>query len=220
MSKYKFTGETIFYQGYTLHRIQAIISFGDVKAGDIGGWIEKEGNLSTINNSWVADEAMVFSEARVCGDALVRGHAKVHGHAWVSGNSIVEDYADVYNYAMVCNNARIRDNAEVFDDAHVHDNAEVCHIARVFGNAQISGDAVIMKMGDYMVFQNIWSSGRWFTWTRSNDMWKVGCFYGSGDELIKKAYRDSERSGKCYETIVKAVKVINQNIPYEEVYKI
>ena len=71
-----------------------------------------------------------------------------------------------------------------------------------------------------MVFQNIWSSGRWFTWTRSNNMWKVGCFYGSGDELIKKAYMDSERSGKCYETIVKAVKVINQNIPYEEVYKI
>ena len=95
MSKYKFTGETICYQGYTLHRIQAVIDFGDVKAGDIGGWIEKEGNLSNVNNSWVADEAMVFSDARVCGNALVRGHAKVHGHAWVSGNAIVEDYADV-----------------------------------------------------------------------------------------------------------------------------
>ena len=42
----------------------------------------------------------------------------------------------------------------------------------------------------------------WFTYTRSNKMWKVGCFYGSGDELIKKAYADSELSGKCYEAIV------------------
>ena len=200
--KYKLSNETIEVNGHILHRIIAIKDFGEVKKGDKGGFIESEDNLSHYDLCWVADDA------------------KVHGHAWVSGNAIVEDYADVYNYAMVCENARIRDNAEVFDDAHVHDNAEVCHIARVFGNAQISGDAVIMKMGDYMVFQNIWSSGRWFTWTRSNDMWKVGCFYGSGDELIKKAYRDSERSGKCYETIVKTVKVINQNIPYEEVYKI
>lgn len=220
MQKYKFTGETICYQGYTLHRIQALIDFGDVKAGDIGGWIEKEGNLSNVNDSWVADEAMVFSDARVCGNAVARGHAKIHGHAWVSGNAIVCDYADVYNYAMVCENSKVCGNAEVFDDAHITDNAEVCHIARVGGNALIAGDAVIMNMGDYMVFQNIWSSGRYFTWTRSNDMWKVGCFYGSGDELIKKAYKDSERSGKCYETIVKAVEVLKQNNPYEKVYKI
>ena len=39
-------------------------------------------------------------------------------------------------------------------------------------------------------------------------MWKVGCFYGNGEELIKKAYADSEISGKCYEAIVRAVETI------------
>ena len=36
-------------------------------------------------------------------------------------------------------------------------------------------------------------------------MWKVGCFYGTGDELIKKAYADSEESGREYERIVRYV---------------
>ena len=39
-------------------------------------------------------------------------------------------------------------------------------------------------------------------------MWKVGCFYGTGEELIKNAYKDSELSGRCYEAIVRAVETI------------
>ena len=33
-------------------------------------------------------------------------------------------------------------------------------------------------------------------------MWKVGCFYGSGRELIEKAYKDSELSGREYKRVV------------------
>ena len=80
--------------------------------------------------------------------------------------------------------------------------------AWVSGNARVCGDAIVDKDADYMTFKNTWSSGRWFTYTRSNSMWKVGCFYGNGEELIKKAYADSETSGKCYEAIVRAVETI------------
>ena len=59
-----------------------------------------------------------------------------------------------------------------------------------------------------MVIKNTWSSGRWFTYTSSNKKWAVGCFYGTGEELIKKAYKDSELSGRCYEAIVRAVETI------------
>jgi len=41
-------------------------------------------------------------------------------------------------------------------------------------------------------------------------MWSVGCFYGTGSELIAKAYKDSEKSGKCYEAIVKAQEAIEK----------
>ena len=124
----------ISLDGYTLYRIRALIDFYDVSAGDLGGYIEKEANLSQEGNAWVYDNA------------------------------------------------------------------------RVFGNAIICGDAVIAERDDYIVFKNSWSSGRYFTYTRSNKMWKVGCFYGTGEELLKKAYKDSEKSGKHYELYVNLVK--------------
>lgn len=35
-----------FTDGGTIYRIRALKDFGDVKAGDLGGYIEKEENLS------------------------------------------------------------------------------------------------------------------------------------------------------------------------------
>ena len=40
MKKYEFTGEVKQWLGRTLHQIRAVISFGVIEAGDIGGWIE------------------------------------------------------------------------------------------------------------------------------------------------------------------------------------
>lgn len=106
------------------------------------------------------------------------------GSAWVCGN------------ALVCGNA------------WVYGNAQVCGNAQVYGNAQVCDDAQVCGNADYIVFKNWWSSGRYFTWTRSNNMWKVGCFYGTVEELIKKAYADSEKSGREYERVVKYVESI------------
>ena len=39
-------------------------------------------------------------------------------------------------------------------------------------------------------------------------MWSVGCFYDTGEELIDKAYKDSELSGREYEKVVKYVESI------------
>lgn len=41
MKKYKFTGEERQVLGITLRRIRAEKDFADVKAGDLGGWIER-----------------------------------------------------------------------------------------------------------------------------------------------------------------------------------
>lgn len=104
--------------------------------------------------------------------------------------------------------AWVSDNAHVYGDACVFDNAHVYGNALVRGYACVCGDAEISNKSDYIVFQNWWSSGRYFTWTRSNNMWSVGCFYGTGEELIKKAYKDSELSGREYERIVRYVESI------------
>ena len=79
MKKYELTGETKEIGGVTLHRIRALVDIpgNDVKAGDLGGWIEVERNLSQKGAAWVADEARVMGEASVMDSARVTGKARV-----------------------------------------------------------------------------------------------------------------------------------------------
>ena len=102
MKKYELTSETKVFLGKTLYRIKALVQFGNVNAGDLGGWIEKEENLSQSGNAWVY------------GDARVSGNAEVSGNARVSGD------------------ARVYGDAEVYGNARVYGNAEVCKIGAVF----------------------------------------------------------------------------------------
>ena len=203
--KYELTDETKEVLGRTLHRIVAVRSFGNVKAGDKGGWIEKESNLCHCDNCWVGDHAMVFGNAQLCGNAQVYGNAQVFGDAKVFGDAqvfesaIVSGKANVYGDSSVCGNAKMYGNAEICGQA------KACRIVALHGNAEISGASSVSTNGDYIVFKNWWSSGRYFTWTRSNNKWKVGCFLGTGDELIRKAYEDSKQSGREYERIVRYV---------------
>lgn len=81
MKKFEFTGETktisLFFRTATLHRIRAVAEFGLVKIGDLGGWIEKEENLSHEGKAWVWGNAEVWGDAKVWGNAEVCGDAEV-----------------------------------------------------------------------------------------------------------------------------------------------
>ena len=191
-----------------LFRVKALKDFNNVKKGDIGGYIQSENNLSQHDDCWIYDNAKVYDNAFVMGKAKVCDDARVYDNARVRNNAQVCDNAQIYGNAKVCDNAQIYDNAVVVGNAKVCDNAEVSGNARIWGNTEVSGDAIISSNKDYIVFKNWWSSGRFFTWTRSNNMWKVGCFYGSGEKLIAKAYKDSEEKGREYERIVKYVESI------------
>ena len=142
--------DTITFFGWKLFRIKALISFGSVEAGELGGYVAKEGNLSHEGNAWVY------------------GDARVYGNAWVYGD------------------------------------------ARVYGDAEVYGNAWVKSVKDYIVFKNNWSSGRYFTYTKSNKMWRAGCFYGTGQELINEAYKDSENSGKHYKAYVNFVEMLEE----------
>ena len=246
--KYKLTEETINVGDKTLHRIEALRDFGDVKKGDKGGFIENEKNLSKSGDCWVYENAKVYGKARVfdkakvrngakvlddavvCGNAEVFGNAKVCGNATIFGNAqircdaVVCEDAKIYGNVIVCGNARVYGNAKVYGNAIISSNAKVCGNAmvrgkaNVYSHADIRGDAVITADTDYIVFKNWWSSGRYFTWTKSNNMWKVGCFYGTGKELIEKAYKDSEISGREYERVVGYVNSIKVN-EYDNIRK-
>lgn len=224
--KYKFTGETKEYLGRVLKRIVCVEPFGHVKRGELGGWIETEENLSQLDEAWVSREAIVYGNAAICSRAMVLDHACVYGNACITGDAKICGQANVYDNALVLENGLLHGNAKVYGDAIISGNAKVCNKAEIFdrakvsgdsvvcaeaivsgsaqvyGEAFISGDATIRSTFDYAVYKNTWSSNRYFTWTRSNNMWRAGCFYGTGEQLVDKAYKDSQLSGDCYKAVV------------------
>lgn len=170
----------------------------------------------------VQENALVYGYAHVFGHALISGDARVHASARVYGSAIVKDDAEVCASAQVCVNATVRNTATVTGAALVSGNAVICGNAEVMGTAVIGdfaligedvvikGDAEIRGPSHFAFFKNFWSSGRTITYTSSNKKWSAGCFFGTGEELIKKAYADSVEKGLCYEALVDAVERIEK----------
>ena len=93
--KYELIGEP---NEYGLRQIRYLKDLPGINAGELGGWLESEKNLSQEGNAWVSGNARVFGNARVSGNAHVSGDARVSGKAQV-GN------ARVYGDAWVFSNA-------------------------------------------------------------------------------------------------------------------
>lgn len=90
--------------GTVLRRIRAVRDFvladgTTVHEGDLGGWVEREDNLSQDGSAWV------FGEALAC------CNARVFGNAWVGGKALVCDRAKVFENAWVHGKARVFGNA-------------------------------------------------------------------------------------------------------------
>ena len=82
--KYELTDET---NGSGLRRIRALrdIPRCGVKEGDLGGWVESEGNLTQEGDCWVSDDAQVFGIAMVFDNARVFDNAMVFNAAACRG---------------------------------------------------------------------------------------------------------------------------------------
>ncbi|WP_375677558.1 hypothetical protein [Bartonella sp. AS69XJJH] len=141
--KFALTNETRVINNHTLYRIKALKDFADVKAGTLGGFIEKEDNLSHDGNCWVANEACVYNNALVSDNATVFNYARVFDNATVCDNAKVFDFASVYDNAKIHDNALVFGYAFVYKHARVFNNAAVCDKAVIRDNAKVYGNAFI-----------------------------------------------------------------------------
>jgi carbonic anhydrase/acetyltransferase-like protein (isoleucine patch superfamily) len=190
----------------TLYRIRALkdLPMSRVKAGDYGGWVSGEYDLSQEGNCWIYDEARVFGDAFVCDNARMYGNAWAYDEALVCGNARINDNAHVYGMAWVYGNARVYENsrvygnAQVYDEAQVHGNAYVYDGARVCGralasdNARVYGDAFVSDgvqvcddawvFGDVHVYGKAWIRGH-ARISHAHDLLTVGGL-GSGYDWL------------------------------------
>lgn len=194
--KYELTDETINVDDKTLHRIKAVRDFSNVKAGDLGGFIENEDNLSHDGYAWIYDNARVFDKAQVYNDARIYHKACVYGRAQILGKAQVRGIAQVYESACISENAQVYGKACIYGDAWVLDMARVHGMACVYGydtfindNARLYDDANISSNKDLCTFNYFGSRSDITTAFKTKDgdiKVSCGCFRGTLEEFREK----------------------------------
>ncbi len=152
MKKYDFTGETLKWYGRTLSRIRALKDFGDVKAGDLGGWIEKEENLSHEGDCWVYDEAKVSEDAHVIENAKAYDRSEISGQALMREDAVTRNDVKIYDGADIYGQAEVCGQAEIYEKAKICKNSKIYNSAKIHGNAWICGNSKVYEFAE--VYEN------------------------------------------------------------------
>lgn len=125
-----------------LRRIRALVDISDkVRAGDLGGYVQGEQNLSQEGSCWIDEEAVVSLQARVTGDAQIQHRALITGRALVTGRASVGGNAHVREQVTISGSARVA-GGTLQDSAQVSGEAQVIGCS-VFDHALISGSAFV-----------------------------------------------------------------------------
>jgi carbonic anhydrase/acetyltransferase-like protein (isoleucine patch superfamily) len=127
-----------------LYRIRALKDFFNptyypVNAGDLGGYIQSEDNLSHEGTCWISDDCKVYGKASVGDDALLQATTAY-------GSAVIRDQAHLAD-SEVSGNIYIRENATV-EDSVINGNATVggkssVYSSEISGYAYIGGEASI-----------------------------------------------------------------------------
>lgn len=123
MANQKYEITDIAHEKYPfLHRIRALRNIGiRVKAGDLGGFVEVESNLSFEPG----DDAWIFDDAIACGNSCVDKGSRLRGNAVACGN------------AYISQGSTLSDQARAEDDAYIR-GADLCEHARASGSSIIA----------------------------------------------------------------------------------
>lgn len=118
-----------------LHRIRALRDIGEnVKAGDLGGFVEGEHNLETE----LSDSAWIFDDAIACGSAYVNQDSSLHNTAIACDHAYVSCGSALYGQARAEDDAYLR-GAVMNGSARVSGCAQIISAPNQFGTPLLSG---------------------------------------------------------------------------------
>lgn len=184
-------------KGYDIKALIDIPRHG-VKAGDLGGFVTGEHNLSQEGDCWIqegssiADNASITGNAIVCNDSVVCDNARISGDAVVK-NSVVWGHASVTDNAVVTQ-CRLREASTVRGNSHIQ-----CLFLK--GNCDLHGNTRIILEGftnlgirlqgeftekDYLFQGPDTLTGNWSLAFKTADGVRVSTasFYGTLDEYL------------------------------------
>ena len=159
MTNQKFEITDIAHKEYPfLHRIRALRDVGkDVKAGDLGGFVEHEGNLSFEpgDDAWAYDNAIIAGDGCVDKNTVLRDRAVISGHAYAShgstlfGSARAEDEAYLRG-ATMWGDARASGVSMILAAPENPERAPrlsgcCCVYGKVIGDVHLLGSAVVLS---------------------------------------------------------------------------
>lgn len=141
---FELTDETIEVAGNTLHRIRCTRDCKWAKTGDLGGFIEKEDNLS--GDAWVAGNAWVSGTARVYDNAQVAGNARIdcikahcgfdvfgscgrHTHAYITAENKIEITCGCFRGSIEEFEAKVRKTHG--DNQYAHEYLAIIYLIKI-----------------------------------------------------------------------------------------
>ena len=154
IKKYELVHEDFIMVNRTkLFRIRALRSFLGVKAGELGGYVQNESNLSHQGRCWIYDHARVYHGAKVVDGGTVRDRATVtdgsivRDYSVVKDDTVVTDHSNTRGEAVVGGNSHVEHsdiggNSEVGDYAHIHSESVIKGQCKIGGNAEVNNAVV------------------------------------------------------------------------------
>jgi hypothetical protein len=157
----KYTITDIAHEQYPfLHRIRALRDVGaGVKAGDLGGFVESEENLSfePRDDAWIFDDAIACNDAYVDRSAVLRDRAVACGKAYVSygallsGDTRAEDDSYIRG-AVLKDSARASGSSMILCSANTGFGpvlTDHCAVyGKVSGDVRLTGTALVISGED------------------------------------------------------------------------
>lgn len=151
MKKYELTEQIRRIRSVRVFRIRTLRDIEDdsgrvvAKAGELGGFVQSDRNLSHKGACWVADDAVVRKDALVkesaiiAGEATVTDSAHVGGRAQVSGKARISGNARIDGEALVDGYAVIEGSGYLSEKAEVRDEATISGRVSLYGRSSVSG---------------------------------------------------------------------------------
>ena len=199
--KYELTTETKLIDGHKVYRIKALKSFKTiisrhVDAGDLGGWVESEANLSQEGLCWLFDEAAGYENSRRSENSVGYGNSAQFGSSQQSGNS-----CQFGNSRQYGNSRQFGDSWQFGDSCQFGNSCQFGDSKHITGYDDGTGSILcIGPCGDMM---------RTITIQPDNTI-AAGCFHGNFDEfkraVIEKYGEDYGAYSVCIAILETAIK--------------
>ena len=203
MKKYELTNETKIVDGVTLYRIKALRDFGNVKKGDLGGFVEKEDNLSHDGNCWIYNNACQYGNSRRTDNAKSFHNVKSFGNSQQSGNSEQSGNSWQYGNSKQYGNSWQYGDSQQYGNSRQYGNSWQSGDSWQYGNSRQSGDSVSKKYNDINLINLSYNI------TISDNYIMIGCkafdfktWYNFSDEEIKEMDENALDFWKKYKSII------------------